>query len=235
MVQGLNLQPIRYAINVLRNPKLLVPTIVTRDIRFIPFSRLKQFGIKVLVCDKDNTLTLPYDTHLHKPFEDAWKQALDEFGRDNVVIISNSAGTPDDPGSSKAREIEQSIGKSQQSLSNLPISAFIIYRASLSHCRRKPGIPFSAVRSHFQHHTSLRPHEAVVIGDRLLTDVLFGNVNGMPSILVTDVPSELGDNPSAVKIRRAEHRLVQWMVKKGIEPLGSKEQEELRKVMSERE
>ncbi|CAG8622600.1 2252_t:CDS:2, partial [Paraglomus occultum] len=197
---------------------------------------LKQFGIKVLVCDKDNTLTLPYDPHLHKPFEDAWKQALDEFGRDNVVIISNSAGTPDDPDFSKAREIEQSIGKSPQSLSNLFMH--LLFIAQLSHfffTLQKPGTPFSAVRSHFQHHTSLRPHEAVVIGDRLLTDVLFGNVNGMPSILVTDVPSELGDNPSAVKIRRAEHRLVQWMVKKGIEPLGSKERGELRKVMSERD
>lgn len=44
----------------------------------------------------------------------------------------------------------------------------------------------------------------MVVGDRLLTDVVYGNMNGCYSILVTDIIDENTDNHAAriVKKRR---------------------------------
>ena len=46
-----------------------------------------------------------------------------------------------------------------------------------------------------------------MIGDRLLTDVVFGNLNGMFTIL-TDAFTENNDNWTSVLFRRIERRML---------------------------
>ncbi|EJK56811.1 hypothetical protein THAOC_23226, partial [Thalassiosira oceanica] len=55
-------------------------------------------GVKAVIFDKDNTLTAPYENDLHPRARVGLQSALDVFGRENVAILSNSAGTDDDPG-----------------------------------------------------------------------------------------------------------------------------------------
>lgn len=42
---------------------------VIQDVRSIPFSQLKQEGIRAMAYDKDNCLTAPYVTSIHPPFK----------------------------------------------------------------------------------------------------------------------------------------------------------------------
>ena len=67
-------------------------------------------GIKAVIFDKDNTLTAPYENSLHPRAKFGLQSALDVFGRDNVAILSNSAGTDDDPGFVDGKEIEEALG-----------------------------------------------------------------------------------------------------------------------------
>ncbi|KAJ3305350.1 hypothetical protein HDV03_001643 [Kappamyces sp. JEL0829] len=99
--------------------RLLAPTLVVRgrparacvDVRDVDYAALKhEMGIQAIVFDKDNTLTEPYKDHLHPPFADAWKTCLETFGAANMAIVSNSAGSKDDPGFVQAQQIERSLG-----------------------------------------------------------------------------------------------------------------------------
>ena len=49
------------------NPSLSSPLYVCLDIRALEFARLRDAGIKGIVFDKDNCLTLPYEDALHAP------------------------------------------------------------------------------------------------------------------------------------------------------------------------
>jgi phosphatidylglycerophosphatase GEP4 len=40
----------------------------------------------------------------------------------------------------------------------------------------------------------------IVVGDRVLTDVVYGNLNGALTILVTDIVTEKGDNWIAARV-----------------------------------
>ncbi|RCH99762.1 hypothetical protein CU097_015689 [Rhizopus azygosporus] len=58
----------------------------------------KQVNIQAIGFDKDNCLTAPYASNIHPPFENAWEECKKTFGKDKVMIVSNSAGTKDDVG-----------------------------------------------------------------------------------------------------------------------------------------
>ncbi|CAG8739249.1 4042_t:CDS:2, partial [Acaulospora morrowiae] len=149
-----------WSLQSLKKTSIVNPT--HDHIRDINFELLKSKGIQVLAFDKDNTLTAPYIDKLHEPFEAAWEECKKQFGKENIVIISNSVGTADDPGyknrmSGQARSVEESLG--------VPV---------LRHKSKKPdGGP--ELIAHF---VSIPPTKIAIIGDRLLTDVLFGNMNG---------------------------------------------------------
>ena len=51
------------------------------------------------------------------------------------------------------------------------------------------------------------PHELAVVGDRLLTDVYFGNVHGMYTVHV-GVLTLTGDNKAAALVRFLENRVI---------------------------
>ncbi|CAG8494227.1 6792_t:CDS:2, partial [Ambispora leptoticha] len=182
MVQSLNLQSLRYIFVALRNPHLLVPHVLVSDIREVDFVQLKKAGVQAVAFDKDNTLTAPYQDSLYPLYEKAWSSCKENFGSDNIVIVSNSAGTPDDPDFKSANKIERALGVKV-----------------LKHKVKKPGDGESLI-SHFNKNkedtctNKNHKNAIVIIGDRLFTDVLYGNMNGMLTILVKNVVTEKGDN-----------------------------------------
>ncbi|RKO85653.1 mitochondrial PGP phosphatase-domain-containing protein [Blyttiomyces helicus] len=200
MVQSFNLPGILAFAKVLANPSLAVPHIIVQDVRCIDFAALKAAGISAIVFDKDNTLTAPYKDSVHPPFEEAWAECRRFFTADRLAVVSNSAGTPDDAGGVKAAAVEKALGVSV-----------------LRHEEKKP-----AGGHHASTHFRVPPTSIAVVGDRLLTDIVYGNLNGMLTIFASRVVTEDGDNPFAKVMRRFEWqllaRLKSWNVSATIHP-----------------
>lgn len=97
--------------------------------------------------------------------------------KDQVVIVSNSAGTPDDKDGRQAKDIE---------------SALKVH--VLRHQQKKP----SGGEELLKHFHGISAERIAFVGDRALTDVVFGNNHGMFTILTKNVVTEDGDNPMAV-------------------------------------
>ncbi|ORZ30748.1 mitochondrial PGP phosphatase-domain-containing protein [Catenaria anguillulae PL171] len=187
MVQSLNFAGIRALWWVIRNPSLARPCESVPDISHVNFDKLKQSGIKCLVFDKDNCLTAPYADQAHPTVSKSFQSCVELFGRDNVAIYSNSAGTPDDKDGVQAKRIESSLG--------VPV---------LYHTDKKPAGGESVVQ-HFSLKSPTQPRQIAFLGDRLLTDVVFANRNGFYSVHTFRVFTEQGDNFFALWIRRFEN------------------------------
>ncbi|ORX94375.1 HAD-superfamily phosphatase [Basidiobolus meristosporus CBS 931.73] len=180
MGQSFNPQGIINAFKVLVRPKLIVPHSVVKDIRDINYLKLKEGGIKTIAFDKDNCLTAPYANQLHAPFKESWTECKRVFG-ENIVIVSNSAGTNDDAQYKKV------------------CYSYVLYMFRVKVLRReekKPG-GGGALLKYCQ---TTDPTTIAFVGDRLLTDVLFGNLNGMYTIFTKQIVTEQGDNPIALKV-----------------------------------
>ncbi|KAJ2957669.1 hypothetical protein NQZ79_g6659 [Umbelopsis isabellina] len=173
-----------------------MPHMVVDDIRQIDFVKLKDQGVKVMAFDKDNCLTTPYVNHVPESFESTWKLCKDTFGHDRVIIVSNSAGTADDTN-------HQQISFSK-CLTIIPVEKSLGVHV-LRHTLKKPA-GGQALLQRFE--DMAKPHQIAMVGDRLLTDVLFGNLNGTVTILTRRIISDKGDNQIAAMIRRFEHRLL---------------------------
>jgi hypothetical protein len=99
MVQSLNLAAIRTTVRViLREPALALPHAHVRDISELDFAKLRAAGCRGVVFDKDNTLTAPYSNEVYPRLAGALRSCVEAFGAEQVAVLSNSAGTPDDPG-----------------------------------------------------------------------------------------------------------------------------------------
>ena len=184
--QWLNTSAVRGLFSVIRQPGLTVPHVHVAHIGHLNFHRMRQMGVRGVILDKDNTLTAPYASALHPLVARAFEECRAAFGRD-AVILSNSAGTPDDPGHREASALEDALG--------LPV---------LRHSKKKPDCA-DAVAAHYG--TSVPLHRLCAIGDRLLTDVVFGNMHGMLTIH-TQLLTPTGDNPLAAAVRRMENALI---------------------------
>ncbi|KAF8925975.1 hypothetical protein BGZ58_000302 [Dissophora ornata] len=189
MGQSFNFQGILQTFRVLLSPRLMVPSLVVRDIRDINFEQLHKSGIVAIAFDKDNCLTRPYGHDLHPPFSDAWKRCKNVY-KDQIVIVSNSAGTNDDKDYQLALSIEQALDVHV-----------------LRHQQKKP----SGGQELLNHFNGIEPAKIAFVGDRALTDVVFGNNYGLLTILTRDVVTEEGDNPMAIQIRRMEHRVLAFL------------------------
>ena len=198
MVQSLNWPAIRVAARVLfRTPALAVPHVEVATIRDIDFRCLRAAGCEGVVFDKDNTLTLPYADKVEPSLAAALAEAREAFdGR--VAVLSNSAGTPDDPGYKQAERLERSLG--------LPV---------LRRPQKKPG-GFESVVTHFGE--GIDPATLVMVGDRYLTDVVFGNLHGMLCVRTSQL-TRRGDNPVAQAMRALEVLLLAFYRMARVRPM----------------
>lgn len=196
MGQSWNAPAVRAAASVLRSVAtrsgsqnqngrhLLLPCESVATLSDVSMQRLRRNGIRGVILDKDNTVTAPYVDEVHPRAANGLQMLLREFPG-KVAILSNSAGTPDDSEYKQAARIEESLG--------VPV---------IRHTEKKPG-GLAEVMKHF----SMEPHELAIVGDRLLTDIYFGNLHGMYTIHVGILTLE-GDNKAAAFVRFAENHLI---------------------------
>jgi phosphatidylglycerophosphatase GEP4 len=190
MVQWLNVPGLRIFSSVFFKQRHLArPDIFCKTISDIDWRLLKeQHGIRAIVLDKDNTLTAPYVDHIYPSLEQSVENLFAVFPKESVAILSNSAGTPDDLDNKQADNVLAQLG--------IPV---------IKHAEKKPE-GFDEVLQHFDTVSDLQPREIAMIGDRILTDVVFGNLHGMLTIHVEPL-TLVGDNMMAKIFRRFE-RLV---------------------------
>jgi phosphatidylglycerophosphatase GEP4 len=178
MVQSINTKAIWTLATIVRRPSLLVPQLSVATVSDIDYVRLRELhGIRAIIYDKDHTLTAPYiDDKLHPAAQRGLQQAETVFGRSNIAILSNSAGTNDDVDQVAARTIEASL-----------------HIAVIRHAEKKPG-GLPEVLRHFSstscgtNGTTIDPRDICIVGDRILTDVVFGNLHGMYTIHTQALP-----------------------------------------------
>ncbi len=82
----------------------------TLDITKIDFAAAKREGIKAVVFDKDNCITLPYSMTVYPPVKEGLDECKDIFEYEMIAVVSNSAGSSDDALFEKAEELEKQIG-----------------------------------------------------------------------------------------------------------------------------
>uniref|UniRef100_A0A7R9X168 Phosphatidylglycerophosphatase n=2 Tax=Craspedostauros australis TaxID=1486917 RepID=A0A7R9X168_9STRA len=188
MVQSLNTKALLTLASVARRPSLLVPHVAVSNISELNYTALKErCGIKAVIFDKDNTLTAPYGMSLHEDARSGLSHAQSVFGSSNVAIMSNSAGTLDDPEYKDAAEIEDKLGI-----------------AVIRHTEKKPG-GLEEVMDHFEVDDAA---ELCMVGDRLLTDIVFGNLHGMLTVHTLPLckgKDNQNDNTVANIIRKVEN------------------------------
>jgi phosphatidylglycerophosphatase GEP4 len=139
----------------------MVPQLSVATVSQMNFTALKDHGIAAVMFDKDNTLTSPYENEIHPLAAQGIDEALRVFGRDRVAILSNSAGTKDDVDYTDAIRIENVLGIQV-----------------IRHEEKKPG-GLDEVLAHFD---LTDPATLCMVGDRLLTDIVFGNLHGMLTV-----------------------------------------------------
>jgi phosphatidylglycerophosphatase GEP4 len=118
------------------------------------------------------------------------QQALGVFGPSKVAILSNSAGTKDDPDYKDAIAIEEALGI-----------------AVIRHDEKKPG----GLEEVLRHFGMEDPAAICMVGDRLLTDVVFGNLYGMLTVHTLPLcqgEDNANDNKIASVIRSGENKML---------------------------
>ncbi|KAI0919405.1 hypothetical protein AcV7_006153 [Taiwanofungus camphoratus] len=156
----INIPGILVPLHLLVNPRIVLPSLIVKDIRQLDFPELRKAGYRGAVFDKDNCLTLPHQDRLVPELTEAWRECRETFGKGNVLLVSNSAGSHLDAGEIQAESVTHHL--------SVPV---------LRHPSPKPS--YSCIASIRAYFTSLpapiRDDELVVVGDRILTDVVIAN------------------------------------------------------------
>ncbi|KAF6175078.1 hypothetical protein GIB67_038991 [Kingdonia uniflora] len=195
--QCFNWEGITAAVSVVTKDRhLALPHIAVRDIRSIDWAEMERRGFRGVVFDKDNTITAPYSLSVWPPLVSNLEQCKSVFG-DNIIVFSNSAGLYQyDPDGLKARAVEDSLGIHV-----------------IRHGAKKPDGTAEDIEKYFGCPTSL----LIMVGDRHFTDVVFGNRNGLLTILAEPLTS--AEEPFVVKqVRRLEAALVNYWHRRGLKP-----------------
>lgn len=136
---------------------MIRPLLQVADIRALAQISVKNFliasGIRHLIFDKDNTITLPHSLVIHSPLKDAWRDLVSSF---SVSILSNDITT-------ETVEID-----------GIPC---------LNHRLSKPFCLLATRKIPFKR------EEIAMIGDRILTDMLFAKWMGYKGILLNPLLS----------------------------------------------
>lgn len=104
-----NLAGVVAILSVVFRPSLVVPHVQVPDIRHLDWESLHANGVRYLVFDKDNCLTAPHSDILEPSITTAWQQCQRVFGRENILIVSNSSGSSDDPSGLGAESLSRSL------------------------------------------------------------------------------------------------------------------------------
>ena len=118
--QTINLPGLVHSLKLLHSPQLFLPRL-TCPLNDINLDYLKKEGVKYVVFDKDNTLSVCYGRNIHESI----RPKIDEFKAffpSRIAILSNSVGCCDDIGFRDAIDTERSF--------NIPV---------IRHIHKKPN------------------------------------------------------------------------------------------------
>lgn len=200
---NLNLSGFLNVFKLLTKPSLCLPHATVPQFSDLPYplekafeSQGKKIEIKAVVLDKDDCFAYPETSLIHPPnvvsqppqvrcprippqpadrkltpeTQERFRQLQKEFPGKGLLIVSNTAGaTSYDRDGRQARELEGSTGVTV-----------------LSHRTKKPGCKDEII-AHFQKHPEVgvtHPSQIVVIGDRLMTDMMLANLMGSRGIWI---------------------------------------------------
>ncbi|MBR5496185.1 MAG: YqeG family HAD IIIA-type phosphatase [Oscillospiraceae bacterium] len=141
---------------------LFTPDIMLNKITDIDLSLFEKWGIKGVVLDIDNTLTL----HDHPTPAEGVVQWLDNMKQNGIKFTVASNNTKE-----RVAPFAQKLGVGFEARSCKPLT-FGLTRA----CK----------------HFGLKPREVAIIGDQIFTDILGGNLKGLKTILVVPFEHEKG-------------------------------------------
>lgn len=149
------------------NPSLCLPhaTVCSFDKLTIPFNL--PTPIKGVVLDKDNCFAKDHDDKVWPQYKSTWELLQSSYPKENLLIVSNSAGTDDDIDHKQAEKLENDTGVTV-----------------LRHSTKKPGC-HDEILQYFKDR-GISNSEIVVIGDRLFTDMLMANMMGSWGIWLSD-------------------------------------------------
>eukprot|EP00891_Asterochloris_glomerata_P009759 jgi/Astpho2/9759/Aster-03736 len=197
--QSFNADGIRLFLYILAGHEALaVPHISVPDIRWIDWHALRAVGFKGCVFDKDNTMTEPYILSVHPPLQRSMQQCQEAFSG-HLVLLSNSAGLQQfDPdgcsAGTEAAKLETVLGIQV-----------------LRHSTKKPAGDVKDLERHFGCSAS----ELIMIGDRYLTDVVYGNRHGL--LTIRPAPLAVKGEPQMVQlVRKIEDKLVKRWTRQGL-------------------
>jgi len=173
----MNLSGTLNAFRLLHHPTFFLPhhTIPTFDsLPLPPFPPTtpsqKAPSIRALVLDKDNCFAAPKTTSIHPPYVPHFARLRSAY---RLLIVSNTAGSASDdpPHFPEAARLEHATG--------VPV---------LRHGAKKPGCHAQVLeflRSRYPEEVR-GPENVAIVGDRLMTDVLMGNLMGAWTVWVRD-------------------------------------------------
>jgi phosphatidylglycerophosphatase GEP4 len=187
-----NLSGTLTAFRLFKDPALCLPhhTISTFNSLPIPLSKAftpagskeKEVEIKAVVLDKDNCFAIPHTNTIYPGYRTKFQQLREAYPGSKLLIVSNTAGTSSDSGFKEAELLEKNTGVTV-----------------LRHATKKPGC-HGEIMEYFKKSDAgvTSPSQVVIVGDRLLTDVLMANMMGARSVWVRDGVKEGGEVPNWV-------------------------------------
>ena len=153
-----------------------------------------------MVFDKDNTVTLPFCDHLHPSVETTITTIKETFGAENVAVLSNSAGSCDDEAQGTLLYPAATVAEKSMNLQIIrhgckkPSTACFLqvvahFASASAACGSGSGSGSGSGDSSSSTDTAtdvreVRASEICLVGDRLLTDVVFASIHGLQSVYV---------------------------------------------------
>ncbi|KAI0150153.1 HAD-superfamily phosphatase [Xylariaceae sp. FL1272] len=202
---NLNLSGALNVFKLFAKPSLCLPHATVSTFADLPSPLDKAFeaqghkaAIKAVILDKDDCFAYPNTNEIHPPYAERFSQLRKEYPGQKLVIVSNTAGAASyDRDERLAKELEAATG------------VFV-----LPHSTKKPGCK-DEIMAHFREHPETgvtHPSEIVVIGDRLMTDMMLANMMGSWGIWIKD-----GVKPHSQKsiFSKFEQRLGPFLMNRG--------------------
>ncbi|CCF58140.1 hypothetical protein KAFR_0D04930 [Kazachstania africana CBS 2517] len=183
-----NLSGTLNAFRLLYNPYLLKPQMVIANFNQLPIP-IRSDQIKAVVVDKDNCISYPNESSIWPSYVDKWEALKKQYPGKAVLIVSNTAGSNDDPNYEEAKLIEKRTGVEV-----------------LRHSTKKPGCKDDILKYFISNKIVKSPSEIAVIGDRLLTDISMANMLGGYGIWIKD-----GVRASSSSISKFEKSLYNFL------------------------
>ncbi|KAK9458764.1 mitochondrial PGP phosphatase [Lipomyces oligophaga] len=178
-MSSFNLPATLSAFKLITSPSSLLPhaRVPTFSLLPSPITSLlpPSADIQAVVLDKDNCFASKDASCVHESNITAFKELRKQFPGNKLLIVSNTAGTAAlDPNDKLALAVEAATD-------GVPV---------LRHVGRKPDQSCIAdIMAFFRAHPETnvsRPAQVVVVGDRLLTDIVMANNMGAWSIWIHD-------------------------------------------------